>query len=111
MDCDNELIGIDDKIHSNVDTVATTTPPHNCYRPKLAMVSSPIAETPLTSVSIMVTTPTATQAPITMTCIPNLIDFDDCQQHKHTKLTKTLSHDEISIQNVCVASFGYRFLI
>lgn len=100
MDCDNELIEIIDK--TNVDkATATPTTTRNCYRPKLSMASSPIAETASHTVSIMVTTPTATQRPMTPTSIPNLIDFDDCQQFTHTKLSKTSSFDEISLQHVC----------
>lgn len=90
MDYNNELIGIIDKIHSNVDTQAT---PHNCYRPTLSVATE--AKTTATETA---TAP----APLMTTGIPNLIDFDDCQQHKHTKSTETSSFDEISVHNVCM---------
>lgn len=82
MDYNNKLIGIIDKSHSNADTKAAA-PTNNYCRPTL---------------SVTVPTPTA---------IPNLIDFDDCQQHKHTKFPDASSYDEISIQNVCGSQFCF----
>lgn len=106
MDYNNELIGIIDRVHSNVDTQATMA--HNCRCPTLSSSSSVAAETAAASVAAeteteTMATVTATAAtPVLMTTdIPNLIDFDDCQQqYKHSKSTETSSFDEISIQNV-----------
>lgn len=103
MDYNNELIGIIDKIHSNVDTQATTQA-DNCRCSTLP--SSVPAETEMETMAMATETATATAAtPALMTKgIPNLIDFDDCQQQcKHSKSTETSSFDEISIQNVRTA--------
>lgn len=111
MDYNNELIGIIDKIHSNVDTQATTTTTtHNCCCPTLSAslaVTGPVAAQTEAETMVTATTRAAAVAakatPALMTTnIPNLIDFDDCQQQcKHSKSTETSSLDEISIQNVC----------
>lgn len=102
MDYNNELIGIIDKIHSNVDTEATTT--HNYAGSTLSSSSSVAAEIEATETMVTTGTATAVAAVALMTTdIPNLIDFDDCkQQCKHSKSTETSSFDEISLQNVCI---------
>lgn len=98
MDYNNELLRIIDKIRLNVDTQATA---HNCYRPKtLSTASSPTAK--VAAATTAAATEVTTVAPMTTDGVPNLIDFDDSQQHKHAKLTETSSYDGISIQNVCL---------
>lgn len=101
MDYNNELIGIIDKIHSNVDTQATTQA-DNCRCSTLP--SSVPAETEMETMATETATATAATPALMTTGIPNLIDFDDCQQQcKHSKSTETSSFDEISIQNVRTA--------